>query len=103
MGLGLGSPLLVEPARLLHDGRSLPEQDGIARQAEDKIDPASMAQHLEHLGLETATHGRGDGFGASAAAERTGAEPRSWRFLAPGDVCQGEGRQSPTPGRCLRK
>jgi len=49
MGLSLGSPLLVEPARLLHDGCSLTEQDGIASQAEDKIDPASMGQHLEHL------------------------------------------------------
>ena len=50
MGLGVGGPLLVERARLLHDGRRLPEQDGIASQAEDKIDPAAMGQHLEHFG-----------------------------------------------------
>ena len=49
IGLGLGGPLLGAPARLLHDGRRLPEQDSIASQAEDKIDPASMGQHLEHL------------------------------------------------------
>ena len=30
MGLGLGSPLLVEPPCFLHDRRSLTEQDGIA-------------------------------------------------------------------------
>ena len=42
MGLCLGGPLLIEPARLLHDGGRLTEQDGIARQAEDKIDPAAM-------------------------------------------------------------
>src|SRR5690242_18724166 len=36
MRLGLGGPLLGEPTRLLHDGRRLTEQDGIASQAEDK-------------------------------------------------------------------
>ena len=41
MGLGLGGPLLVEPSRLLHDGRRLTEQDGIAGQTEDKIDPSA--------------------------------------------------------------
>jgi hypothetical protein len=30
MGLCLSSPLLVEPARLLHDGGRLAEQDRIA-------------------------------------------------------------------------
>src|SRR5262245_7728293 len=49
MGPGVGGPLLVEPTRLLPDGRRLTEQDRIASQAEDKIDPASMGQHLEHL------------------------------------------------------
>ena len=50
MRLGVGGPLRVEPARLLHEGRSLTEQDGIARQAEDKSDPTTMGQPLEHLG-----------------------------------------------------
>ena len=50
MRLGVGGPLLVEPPCLLHDGRRLTEQDGIASQAEDKIDPTAMGQHLAHLG-----------------------------------------------------
>ena len=50
MGLGVGGPLLVAHAHLRHDGRSLTEQDGRARPAEDKIDPSSLGQHLEYLG-----------------------------------------------------
>jgi len=50
MRLGLGGPLLGESPRLLHDGRRLTEQDGIASQAEDTSDPTAMGQHLEHLG-----------------------------------------------------
>ena len=50
MGLGLGSPPLVEPPRFLHDRGSLTEQDGIASQAEDTIDAAALGQYLEHFG-----------------------------------------------------
>jgi hypothetical protein len=50
MGLGVGSPLLGEPPRFLQDRRSLTEQDGIARQAEDKINPSAMGQPLEPCG-----------------------------------------------------
>ena len=42
MRLGVGGPLLVEPACFLHDRRRLTKQDGIARQAEDKIDATAM-------------------------------------------------------------
>jgi hypothetical protein len=49
MGLGWGGPLLGEPARLLHEGRSLTEHDGVASQAADKVDPSSRGQHLAHL------------------------------------------------------
>jgi hypothetical protein len=50
MSLGVGALLLGEPPRLRQAGRSLTEQDGSARQAEDNIDPASRGQPLAHLG-----------------------------------------------------
>jgi hypothetical protein len=50
MRLGVGGPLLLEPACFLPDGRRLTEQDGIASQAEDKIDSTAMGQPLAPLG-----------------------------------------------------
>ena len=49
MGLRQGGPLLVETARLLHDGCGLAEQDGIASEAKDKIGPAPMGDHVDDL------------------------------------------------------
>src|SRR2546428_6525818 len=39
----------MEPPRLLDGGRGLAKQDGIASEAKDKIGPASMRDHLDHL------------------------------------------------------
>ena len=105
MGLRVGGPLLVEPARLLHDGGRLTEQDGIASQAEDKIDPASMGQHLEHLGggkMAVATD-EDMGLWPVPPQHRRGDAPRSWHFLAQGGACLGAGRRSPRRVRSPRK
>jgi len=49
MGLGQRDPLVLEPPRLLEGGRSLAQQDGIAREAKEKIRPAPMRDPLHHL------------------------------------------------------
>ena len=49
MGLREGSPLLVQAPRFLQDGFGVAEQDRIAGQAEDEIDPVPMGEHLDHL------------------------------------------------------
>lgn len=49
MGLGQGGSLLVQTARLLHDGCGLAKQDRIACDAEDKIGPPSVRDHVDHL------------------------------------------------------
>ena len=49
MGLGERHPLVVETPRLLEGGRGLAEQDGIAREAKDKIRPAVGGDHIDDL------------------------------------------------------
>ena len=49
MGLGQRHPLMVEAPRLLDGGRGLAEQDGIAREAKDKIRPAVGGDHIDDL------------------------------------------------------
>jgi hypothetical protein len=44
-----GGPLLVQMACLLEDGFGVAEQDRIACQAEDEIDPLPMSEDLDHL------------------------------------------------------
>jgi hypothetical protein len=53
MGLREGGARLVQTAHLLEDRVGLAQQDGIAGQAEDKIDPSPMGQHLAHFGVAT--------------------------------------------------
>jgi hypothetical protein len=49
MGLCEGGPLLVQTACCLADGFGVAEQDRLACEAEDKIDPLPKREHLEHL------------------------------------------------------
>ena len=49
MGVSQGDPVVMETARLLEGGRSLTEQDRIAREAKDKIGPAVGGDHVDHL------------------------------------------------------
>ena len=75
MGLREGGPLLVETARLLHDGCGVAEQDRIAGQAEDEIAQAPMGEHLEHLrGGEMAVPTDQD-MGLGPGATQRGQEP----------------------------
>ena len=50
MGVGQRDPLVMETPGLLDGGRGLAEQDGIAREAKDKIGPAVGGDHVEDLG-----------------------------------------------------
>ena len=50
VGVGQGDALVMQTTRLLEGGSGLPEQDGIASEAKDKIGPASVRDHLDHLG-----------------------------------------------------
>ena len=53
MGLREGDPLLVQTARLLHDGFGVAQQDAVACQAEDEIDQVPMRPHsIEFSGGE---------------------------------------------------
>ena len=75
MGLREGGPLLVQTARLLHDGCGVAEQDRIARQAEDEIDEVPMGEHLDHLrGGEMAVPAHQD-MGLWPVATQEGQEP----------------------------
>jgi hypothetical protein len=49
MGLGQNSPLLMQTARLLHDGGSLAEPDGGTGEAKDAIGQAPLGEHLDAL------------------------------------------------------
>src|SRR5262249_38843716 len=49
MGVSQGDPVAMEPPRLLERGGGLPEQDGIAREAKNKIRPAVGGDHLDDL------------------------------------------------------
>ena len=49
MGLGERHALAVETPRLLEGGRGLAEQDGIAREAKDKIRPAVGGDDVDDL------------------------------------------------------
>jgi hypothetical protein len=46
MGVGQGDPVVMETPRLLERGRSLTEQDGIAREAKNKIRSAVGGDHV---------------------------------------------------------
>ena len=50
MGLREGGALLGPTARILEDGVGLAQQDGLASQAEDQIDPAALGQPRAHCG-----------------------------------------------------
>src|SRR5262245_9475031 len=75
MCLCLSGPLLVEPARLLHDGGRLAEQDGITSQAEDKISPAPMCDHFDDLGSGEMTIPADQDMGLGPVAPQIGQEP----------------------------
>jgi hypothetical protein len=49
MGLREGGPLLGQAPRLLRDGVGVAQQDRMAGQAEDAIDPGPLGEHLDHL------------------------------------------------------
>ena len=49
MGLRQSHPLLMQTTRFVDDGYSLAEQDGMACEPEDKIGPAPMRDHVDHL------------------------------------------------------
>ena len=49
MGVGQGDALVMETPRFLAGGNGLAEQDGIAREAKDKIRPAVGGDHIEDL------------------------------------------------------
>jgi hypothetical protein len=49
MGLRHRAPLVMQTKRLLEDGSGLAEQDSIASQAKDKIDPTPMREYIEDL------------------------------------------------------
>ena len=55
MGAGQGDPLLMETTGRLPGGSGLAEQDGIARQAKDKIGPAVGGDHIDDRGGGTMT------------------------------------------------
>ena len=48
-------PLLMEAARLLEGGRRLAQQDGITREAKNKIHPAVRGDHVHDLGRSKMT------------------------------------------------
>jgi hypothetical protein len=66
MSLGQGAPVVLEPPRLLECGRSLTEQDGIAREAKDTICPAVGGDHIHDFRGRTMT---------SAADQNVGGGP----------------------------
>ena len=50
VGVGQGDPLLMETTGRRQSGSGLAEQDGIAREAKDKIGPAVGGDHIDDLG-----------------------------------------------------
>ena len=72
MGLSQGNPSVIEPPRLLEGGCGLPEQDGIARKAKDKIRPAVGGDHVHDLrgGKMTITADQNMGMGPVASEIR---------------------------------
>ena len=88
MGLGVGGPLLVEPTRRRQDGRRLPEQDGLASQAEEKIEPAAMGQPLAHCGGSTMAGPTDADGGPGPGPPPHGAEThQEHRMFAPRGAC----------------
>ena len=55
MSPGQGDSLVVEMTRGLDGGRCLAEQDGVAREAKDKICPAVGGDHVDDLGSRKMT------------------------------------------------
>jgi len=95
LGLRKGSLLLVQTARLLHDGRGVAQQDRIAGQAEDKIDPVPMGEHLDHLrGSKMAVPPDQD-MGPGPVATQEGEEPHHDH----GVLCAGGPRARAKAGR----
>ena len=88
MGLGVGGPLRVEPARLRHEGRRLPEPDGRASQAADTIDSAARGEPLAHCGGSTMAvptdEARGPGPGPPPHGEAT---HQAQRLCSPRRAC----------------
>ncbi len=55
MSPGQGDPLVMELTGGLDGGRSLAEQDGVAREAKDKIRPAVGGDYIDDLGSSKMT------------------------------------------------
>ena len=75
MGLGQCDPLVMETPRLLDGGSGLAEQDGIASEAKDKIGPAPMRDHVDHLWGGKMTIATDQDVGVGPVAAQIGQEP----------------------------
>ncbi len=71
----LGGPLLVESARLLHDGSRLAEHDRITSQAEDEIGQAPMGDHFDDFRGGEMTVPADQDMGPGPGAPQTRQEP----------------------------
>jgi len=88
MGLREGGPLLVQAPRLLHDGCGVAQQDRIACQAEDEIDPVPMGEHLDHLRCGKMAVPTDQDMGPWPVATQEGQEPdQDHRVLRAGGPC----------------
>src|SRR5262249_23700581 len=75
MGLGQGDPVAMESPRLLERGGGLPEQDGIAREAKNKIRPTVGGDHIDDLGSRKMTIAADQYVGGGPVAPEIRQEP----------------------------
>ena len=98
MGLREGGALGVPLARGLHDGCSMPQQDGMAGESNDTIGPAPRRDHIHHLGRGAMTVAAHAAMGVGPVVAQGGQEPsqdqgicRPSRTCARTQACRDEG------------
>ena len=75
MGPGERDPLVRERPRLLEGGRSVAEQDGMARKAKDTIGPAVGGDDVDDFGGGTMTIAADEDVGMGPVAPQIGQQP----------------------------
>src|SRR5215831_14823680 len=75
MSPGQGDPLVMEMTRGLDGGRSVAEQDGVARETKDTIRPAVGSDHVDALGSSKMTIAADQNMGVGPVAPQIRQQP----------------------------